>query len=74
VKRKTDGVDPNVPVQALVTLLVAVLAYFGVDLDAEVAGALGVVVGAAAAYWAPAARTIVVRSKRPAVLEGRQGP
>jgi hypothetical protein len=74
VKRKTDGLDPKVPVQAVVTLLVAVLAYFGVDLDAEVAGALGVVAGAAAAYWAPPARTLYVRSKRPAVLEGRQGP
>jgi len=57
--RKTVGVDPKVPVQAIVTLVVALLAYFGVNLDAEVSGALGIIIGALAAVVAPAAKTVV---------------
>ncbi len=60
VTTKTTGVDPKVPVQAIVTVLVALLAYFGIDLDAEVAGSLGVLLGAVAAYFAPAPKTETV--------------
>ncbi len=54
---ETDGISPKVPVQALVTLLVAAVAYFGVELSEEVSAALAVLIGAAAAYFAPAAST-----------------
>jgi hypothetical protein len=57
--RKTDGLDPKVPIQAFVTILVAALAYFGVDLDPEVAGAIGIVLGAIAAIAGPAAKTFI---------------
>lgn len=56
---KTVGVDPKLPVQAVVTIVVAVLAYFGVDLDEAAAGALGVLAGVIAGYFAPAPKTVV---------------
>jgi len=59
MKRRTVGVDPKVPIQALVTVLVALLAYFGVDLDKETSAALAVVLGAIAGILAPAPRTEV---------------
>lgn len=45
---KTEGVSPKVPWQAVVTLLVWALAYFGIDLPPEVALLVGVGAGAGA--------------------------
>jgi hypothetical protein len=50
--RKTKGVSPKVPAQAVATLAVAALAYFGVDLSPEVSAAIGVVVGIVAGWFA----------------------
>jgi hypothetical protein len=58
---ETVGVSPKVPVQAVVTVAVSALAFFGIDLSPEVSGALGVVVGFIAGVAAPAAS---VRPKR----------
>lgn len=55
MKTVTDGLNPKVPIQSITTILVAALAYFGVNLDAEVSAALGVVVGFVAGYLAPPA-------------------
>jgi hypothetical protein len=57
--RKTVGVDLKVPIQALVTLAVSALAYFGIDLDPEVAAAIGVLVGVIAGALGPAPTTEV---------------
>jgi hypothetical protein len=56
--QKTVGTDPKVPIQAVVTAAVAVLAYFGIDLDPAIAGAIAVVVGIIAGYFAPAPKTV----------------
>jgi hypothetical protein len=56
-KRKTVGVDPKVPIQAVVTAAVAVLAYFGIDLDPALAGAIAVVIGIIAGFFSPAPKT-----------------
>jgi hypothetical protein len=66
VKLKTQGLAPKVPVQAVTSLIVAALAYYGVDLDAEVSAALGVVLGFAAGIVAPAAPVAKVRVSRKA--------
>jgi hypothetical protein len=60
VKYETVGVDPKVPAQAIVTILAFVLTYFGIELDAAVSGALSVVIGAVAARFAPAPKTVAV--------------
>lgn len=61
-KRKTVGVDPKVPIQAVVTAAVAVLAYFGIDLDPALAGAIAVVLGIVAGFFSPAPKTVPVGS------------
>jgi uncharacterized membrane protein YkvA (DUF1232 family) len=65
LKFKTLGVDPKVPIQALVTLAIAALAYFGIDLSPEVSGAIGVIVGIIVAALGPAPATIQVPAKPP---------
>ncbi len=47
-KQKTVGVSPKVPAQAIATVIVFIAARFGLELDPELAGALGVLIGAAA--------------------------
>lgn len=54
MKRKTIGLDPKVPVQGISTAVLFVAGYYGVDLDAEVAGAIAVVLGALIGSRAPA--------------------
>lgn len=62
VRLKTAGlVHPKVPAQALATLAVAALAHFGLDIDDELSAAIGVIVGFAAGYLAPAAPTVTTR-------------
>jgi hypothetical protein len=61
--RKTAGLHPKVPIQAVTTLLVAALAHFGLDLDDELSGALALVLGFAAGYLAPAAPTVTARRR-----------
>ena len=58
VARKTVGVDPKVPVQAVATVVTFLLAYFGIDLDPEVATGIAVVLGAGAGALAPAPRVV----------------
>lgn len=65
MKLKTAGlVHPKVPIQAITTLVVAALAYFGVDLDPEASAAIGVVGGFIAGYFAPAAPTVTRRVRK----------
>jgi putative flippase GtrA len=64
VKLKTAGIAAKVPAQALATLVVSALAYYGIDLDAQVSAAVGVAVGFAAGYAAPAAPTVSARTRR----------
>ena len=52
-KLKTVGVSPKVPVQAIVTVIVAALAYFGVELSAEVSGILAAIAGIIGGVAAP---------------------
>lgn len=59
--RKTIGVDPKVPVQAIATVIVALAAYFGLELSEEVSVALAVVLGTIAGIAAPAPNTQEVR-------------
>lgn len=54
MKRRTVGIDPKVPIQALVTVLVAIAAYYGIELDKETSAALAIVLGTVAGYFAPA--------------------
>lgn len=64
VKLKTAGlVHPKVPAQAIATLIVTALAYYGISLPPEVSAALGVVLGFAAGYYAPAAPTVSARTR-----------
>lgn len=62
MKTKTIGVDPKVPVQAVSAVVTFVLAYFGLDLDPEVAGGVATVIGAIAGVLAPAPKTVAVTS------------
>lgn len=62
VKRETVGVDPKVPVQAIIAVLAFVLTYFGVDLSPELAAVIATVLGAIAGVLAPAAKTVAVSS------------
>lgn len=57
-KRKTVGVDPKVPIQAVVAAVVAVLAYFGLDVDPAIAGGIATLLGLIAGYLAPAPKTV----------------
>jgi hypothetical protein len=61
-KIRTVGVDPKVPVQALSTIIIFIAGLFAVDLDAGVAGAIAVVLGALIGTRAPAPKTEVVPS------------
>ncbi len=56
---KTLGISPKVPVQAVVTIIVAALAYFGVELSPEVSAAIATLLGFIAGYLAPAAPTAI---------------
>jgi hypothetical protein len=60
VKSETQGWDPKVPIQAVVTLAVSALAYFGVELEPEVSAAIGVLLGILAARFGPAPDTKLV--------------
>jgi hypothetical protein len=70
VKIKTVGLAKKVPWQSGVTLVVAALAYYGVDLDPEVSAALGVIAGFAAGIGAPATPVVPVPAKR---IDGEAG-
>jgi hypothetical protein len=59
VRRRTVGIDPKLIAQALVTILAFVLARFGIELDSATSGAIAVVLGAVAGYFAPAPTTEV---------------
>jgi hypothetical protein len=59
---KTVGVDPKVPIQAVVTVAVWLLAYFGVDLTPEVSTAISVLLGVIAGALSPAPKTVVKSS------------
>ena len=69
MKYRTEGTDPKVPIQAVVTAVVAILAYFGIDLDPALAGGIAVVIGIIAGYFAPAPKTVPA-SSAPATVEG----
>jgi hypothetical protein len=69
VKQKTVGVDPKLPIQAVVTAVVAVLAYFGINLDPAIAGGIAVLLGIIAGYFAPAPKTVPA-VPAPATVEG----
>lgn len=62
MKRKTKGIDPKVPVQAVVAAIVAVLAYFGFDIDPAISGVIATVLGLIAGYFAPAPQTVPANS------------
>lgn len=62
-KRRTLGVDPKVPAQAIVTILVWLLAHYGIDLDADVAAAVSIIVGVLLGVLAPAPRTVNVPAR-----------
>ena len=49
--QKTVGTDPKVPIQAVVTAVVAVAAYFGLNIDPAIAGII-------AGYFSPAPKTV----------------
>jgi hypothetical protein len=55
-KGKTDGADPKVIIQAVVTIIGFLLSYFGLDLEAEAATAIGVALGGLVAVLGPAAK------------------
>lgn len=77
MKRKTQGVDLKVPAQALSTVIVFLLSYFGIDLPAEVAAAIAVLIGAALGALAPAPKTVIRQTRtRPDVksAEGMYDP
>jgi hypothetical protein len=64
MKRKTIGIDPKVPAQLIVTLVVWALArYAGIDLSAQAEVLIGVVAGVLAGVLAPAAKTAVVTTE-----------
>ena len=75
MKRKTvnerggTAIDPKVPIQAVVAAVVAVAAYFGLDIDPALAGAIGTVLGLIAGYLSPAPRTVPVNPPA-ATVEG----
>lgn len=50
---KTAGLSPKVPVQAITTVLVALLAYAGINLEPSVSLAVATLLGFAAGYIAP---------------------
>lgn len=56
-KTETVGTSPKVPVQAIVSVIVFVLAYFGVELSPEGSAALAAVLGVIGGYLAPAGVT-----------------
>lgn len=58
---ETVGVSPKVPVQAVSTVVVFLLTYFGLDLSPEAAGVVSTVLGAAGGVLASPG---VVRAKR----------
>ncbi len=47
------GLSPKVPVQAIVSVLVFVVAYFGVELSPEASGAISALLGIAGGVLAP---------------------
>lgn len=64
--RKTVGIDPKVPAQLIVTLIVWALArYTGIDLSAQAEVLIGVVAGLLAGVLAPAPKTVTVGGVAP---------
>jgi hypothetical protein len=57
---RTVGLNPKVPAQAVVTVLVFVLAHFGIDLEPETALAIATLFGFVAGVAAPPAPTVTV--------------
>lgn len=57
---KTVGLNPKVPTQAIVSVIVFVAAHFGFDIEPELAIALATVLGFAAGVKAPPSPTITV--------------
>jgi hypothetical protein len=70
VKLRTAGLHPKVPAQAITGLIVGALAYYGVDLDPEVAGGIAAVAGVVAGLLAPAVPALPVVAKR---IDGEAG-
>lgn len=64
MQRKTIGVDPKVPAQAVTTIVAFVLGYFGIDLDPVLAGAIATVLGVVIGALAPAPKTKLVPQGR----------
>jgi len=73
MKLKTTKLHPKVPVQAVTTLVVAALAHYGIDLDADVSVALGAVLGFAAGYIAPAAPVVAAERSSWGKQKGEAG-
>lgn len=51
--KTTQGISPKLPVQAITTVLVALLAYLGIELEPAVSLAIGTLLGIVAGYIAP---------------------
>lgn len=64
LEKRTKGLDPKVPAQALAAIIVFVLAKFGLDLDADVSAAIATLIGFIAGVAAPAATTFTRRKER----------
>jgi hypothetical protein len=56
---RTIGVDPKLPIAAVVAIVIYVLGKFGLDLDPDLAAAIAAVLGPLAGAAGPAARTRV---------------
>lgn len=65
VAGETVGVSPKVPVQAVVSVVVFLLTYFGLELSPEAAGVVSTVLGAAGGVLASPG---VVRAKQDEVV------
>jgi small-conductance mechanosensitive channel len=56
MKRKTIGIDPKLPITAIVAVIVYTLAKFGIDLDPTLAAAIAAFVGIIGGAAGPAAK------------------
>lgn len=59
MKRRTIGLDPKLPIYAIVAIVVYVLGKFGLDLDPDLAAAIAAALGFGGAVAGPAAKTTV---------------
>lgn len=64
LKLKTKGLALKVPAQAITTVVVWLLAYFGVDLPPDVSLAIAAIIGFVAGIVAPAAPTTTAAPAR----------